>query len=308
MARRSLKEMKSAYKSNTESNDSRPNNYYPFYNMDFDSKATIRFLPDLNEENPLGFLMEKLTHTLTVNGEKKNVPCLKMYGEDECPICKQSAAFYKEDEEKGITGSVNGKRLYRRKQHLAQVLVVEDPLSYKEGQETAQNKVKLVNIGYSIYNKIKEAFEEDELEEVPDDYNEGTDFMIKKIKKGQWANYDNSKFMKRERTLTESEMAVVEGGLIDLATLLPKQPTLEFVQSMLDSDLNGTVFSDEEDEEKSASAEKTKSKPAAKTEPRENTTVSQAESSSGLPNDDADDEFDDDADAILADIRNRRKS
>ena len=64
-------------------------------------QAIIRFLPDKNQDNPLGFLVEKLSHALTINGERKTVPCLRMYGED-CPICAVSSAYYKdEDKENG---------------------------------------------------------------------------------------------------------------------------------------------------------------------------------------------------------------
>lgn len=303
MARKSLKDLKSAFKSNSEnSNESRPNNYYPFFAMDFDEKAIVRFLPDLNEDNPLGFLVEKLTHTLTINGEKKTVPCLKMYGESECPICKRSAQFYKDEGD----NTKDGKRLYRRKQHLAQVLVVEDPLPYKEDQEPALGKVKLVNISYSIYNKIKEAFDEDELEEIPWDYEEGTDFMIKKTKKGQYANYDASKFQKRERALTEDELAAVEGNLIDLNTLLPKQPSYDDLQKLLDADLNGEVVDEEDMPAGSRPAPASKK---AKSEDEEDSPKSQAAASKGLPDDDDDDDdFSDDADDILASIKARRNA
>lgn len=310
MARKSLKDLKSAFKSNSEgSNDSRPNNYYPFFNMEFDDKAIVRFLPDLDDENPLGFLVEKMTHTLTINGERKVVPCLKTYGESDCPICKRSAQFYKEEGE----NTKDGKRLYRRKQHLGQVLVVEDPLPYKDGEESALGKVKLVNISYSIYNKIKEAFDEDELEEVPWDYEEGTDFMIKKTKKGQYANYDASKFQKRERALDEDEMASIEGNLVELKSLLPKKPTAEHLQKLLDADLNGEVL-DESDMKSPGTRPAPAPESSKKGEDEDDGPVSQRESSKGLPdNDDSDsdsdsDDFSDDADDILASIRARRNA
>jgi hypothetical protein len=313
MARKSLKDLKNAFKTGTtEGGDSRPNNYYPFYNMDFDEKAVVRFLPDLNEENPLCFLVEKLTHTLMINGERKTVPCLKNYeGESECPICTRSAQFYK-DEGKDTK---DGKRLYRRKQHLGQVLIVEDPLSYKEGEEPALGKVKLVNISYSVYNKIKEAFDEDELEEVPWDYEEGTDFMIKKTKKGEYANYDASKFLKRERALSEEELAAIEGNLTDLQSLLPKKPDSAFLQKMLDADLNGEVLDEsdmksnsksDEDEDDSPKKSK-KAKKSKSDEDEDDSPKSQKKASSGLPDeDDKDDDFSEDADDVLAAIRARR--
>lgn len=313
MARKSLKDLKNAFSTGTTENggEGRTNNYYPFYNMDFDEKAVIRFLPDLNEENPLCFLVEKLTHTLMINGERKTVPCLKNYeGETECPICTHSAKLYKEEGQ----DTKDGKRLYRRKQHLGQVLIVEDPLSYKEGQEPALGKVKLVNISYSVYNKIKEAFDEDELEEVPWDYAEGTDFMIKKTKKGQYANYDASKFQKRERALTDEELAAVEGNLIDLITLLPRKPTAEDLQKFLDADLNGEPLTESDGDEdapkaKASKASKTSKAKAKSDDDEDDEPKSQKSTSSGLPDtkdEDDDGDFSDDADDVLAAIRARR--
>lgn len=240
MAKRSLADLKAAWKKNTSSSsDNFPNNYYPFYRMPTDSKATVRFLPDLNEENPLGFVYEKFTHTLKVNGKDRTVPCLKMYGK-ECPICKQSAEYYKEDKAKGIEKSPRGKALYRRKQTLAQVLVTEDPLQYSDDQEPALGQVKLINMSYTLINIINSAFDDEELPEMPYDYQMGTDFIIKKTQKGDHANYELSKFARKERALTEEELASIEGKLVDLSSLIPECPTDDKVRQLLDAHINGT--------------------------------------------------------------------
>ena len=234
MAKRSLSDLKAAWKKNS-SVDSLPNNYYAFYNIDEDAKAVIRFLPDLNEENPLGFMVEKLTHSLKINGKNKTVQCLKQFGK-ECPICKKSAELYKEEGK----DTVVGKQIYRRKQYLAQALVVQDPLKYTDDQEKAVGTVKLVNLGFSIIQKINAAFDDDDLDEVPWDYDAGTDFVIKKTKKGDYANYDLSKFANKPRSLTEEEREAVTAGLIDLSTLVPKEPTEEDLIKLLDAHINGT--------------------------------------------------------------------
>ena len=69
-------------------------------------------------------------HNLEINGDRKSVPCLSMYGED-CPICAVSSAYYKAEDKE------NGKKYWKKKQHIAQALIVEDPLPADEAtQET----------------------------------------------------------------------------------------------------------------------------------------------------------------------------
>lgn len=230
------------------------NNYYPFYKIPEDSQAAIRFLADKNADNPLAFLVEKVYHELTINGEKKTVPCLHSYGEA-CPICAVSKEYYDAGDK------VNGKKFYRKKSYVAQALVIEDPMT--EG-ESAAGQVKLISIGYSLFNIIRDAFESNELDEAPYSYQGGTNFLIKRTKKGDYSNYDLSKFARRSTDLTDEQVEYVESQLIDLATLLPKKPELEKVETLLESALTGKRFNDDDEEEgDTASLGKFKNKPAA---------------------------------------------
>lgn len=231
------------------------NNYYPFYKIPEDSQATIRFLADKNEDNPLAFLVEKVYHELTINGEKKTVPCLHSYGEA-CPICAVSKEYYDAGDK------VNGKKFYRKKSYIAQALIVEDPMT--EG-DSAAGQVKLISIGYSLFNIIRDAFESNELDEAPYAHIGGTNFLIKRTKKGEFSNYDLSKFARRSTNLTDEQIEYVESQVIDLSTLLPKKPDLEKVETMLESALTGKRFAedDEEDEDTSSFGKFKKNKPAA---------------------------------------------
>lgn len=214
-------------------------NYYPFWNMKPGQKAVIRFLPDLDSSNARGFLVEKLFHNLMINGQKKTVPCLTMYGED-CPICKISQAYYKEKDE------VNGKKYWKKKQYIAQAIIVEDPLPADETTgENHQGKVRYIALGYQLYNIIKEAFasEDDPLEAIPYEFEDGYDFVIKKTEQGEYATYTvGTKFLSKQRSLTEDEVAAAEEGMIELSTLLPKNPGADKVQAMLDADMNGGTY------------------------------------------------------------------
>lgn len=243
MTKRTLESLKAAFGSSDkpEGGQQFTNNYYPFWNMKTGQRAVVRFLPDADSTNPRGFLVEKVFHNLMINGQKKTVPCLSMYGE-ECPICKVSQAYYKAKDD------ANGKKYWRKKQYVAQALVVEDPLpADAESGETHAGKVRYFALGYQIYNIIKEAFaaEDDPLEGIPYDCQDGYDFIIKKSEKGGYADYSvGTKFFSKQRGLSEDEMVVVDEGMIELTTLLPKNPGIEKVQAMLDADLSGGDYND----------------------------------------------------------------
>ena len=241
--KRTLASLKSAFApadTNQPNNTNFTNNYFPFWNMKVGERVVVRFLPDANEENPRGFLVEKVFHNLEVNGQRRSIPCLTMYG-DECPICKISQAYYKAKDE------VNGKKYWKKKQHIAQVLVVEDPLpANEETGETHQGQVRYITLSFQLYNIIREAFASDELETIPYDYEDGYDFIIKKTEQGGYASYNvGTKFANKPRALTEEELSTVYDSLVDLATLLPKHPGEDKVQAMLDAELNGEEYSDD---------------------------------------------------------------
>lgn len=238
------------------------NNYYPFWDMKPGQRAVIRFLPDRDENNSRGFMVEKVSHNLMINGQKKTVPCLSMYGED-CPVCKVSQDYYK------VNDKINGKKYWRKKQYIAQALVIEDPLpANKETGLTHQGEVRHIALGYQLYNIIKEAFasEDDPLEASPDDFEEGYDFIIKKTEQGDYATYTvGTKFHSKQRALTETELAIVDEKMIELKTLLPKNPGVEKVRALLNADLNGEDY---QEEGRKSSSDDAAPSPAPRSAPR----------------------------------------
>lgn len=282
----SLEQLTAAFKKQ-DTKESRPSNYYRFWDMKIGEQAVVRFVPDANSDNPLGFMVEKLMHNLEINGENKNVPCLKMYDE-ECPICKVSSEYYK-DEGKD---SVNGKKYWRKKQHIIQALIVEDPLpANPETGENSEGKVMFLNFGFQLYSVIKEAFESGELDQVPYFFEGGCDFIIKKTENAGRAKYDiGSKFARRSSDLTDDEIALVEDQSVDLSTLLPPNPGYDKVSSMLTAALSGVAYS-EEGTSDSADA----SAPAEQAAPQK-----EAEPAPPAA------EFTEESDDILAMIRNRK--
>ena len=72
-----------AEKTNPKAKSSSPiwKKFYAFWKMQPGETATVRFLPDRDaDNNPYKFLVENLTHDLVINGQKKKVLCLTMYG------------------------------------------------------------------------------------------------------------------------------------------------------------------------------------------------------------------------------------
>ncbi len=291
-----LEQLKQAFKKpEMTEGGNRPNNYYPFWNIAEGQQAIVRFLPDKNQENPFGFVVEKLMHTLVINGENKSVPCLKMHGED-CPVCKVSSEYYKKEDKE------NGKKYWRKKQHIAQAIVIEDPLKADETTgETHQGKVRFLALGYQLFQVIQAAFESGDLDEVPYSMDGGYDFVIKKTKQGDYSTYAvGSRFKAKPRSLTDDEREVAEEQMIDLSTLLPANPGEEKVSAQLNAALTGAEYADDAKN----SSKKSSSKPVANDDEDETPVAKKSTPKVEEPSDNGPDE----ADEILASIRNRRQS
>lgn len=201
--------------------------FFPFWKMTEGSTIIVRFLPDLDQDNPMGFLVENMVHELTVNGERRTVPCLKMYDED-CPICNLSRKFYDEKNED------LGKKYYRKLSYLGQVVVLESPIEHDQAQ-----LVKLIDFGPKIFKLIQAAFQSGDLEKDPDSLKGGYNFRIKKTKAGQYADYGTSSFAPKQTDLDDDLINRLE--LMDLKDYRRKHVSRAEIETMLDADLNGTT-------------------------------------------------------------------
>jgi hypothetical protein len=88
-----------------------------------------------------------------------------------------------------------------------------------------------------------------ELENLPTDYLSGLDFRISKTQKGGFADYNSSKWARKESALTDVEQAAVDAhGLFDLNTFLPKKPTdveLRVIKEMFEASVDGQPYDTE---------------------------------------------------------------
>jgi len=126
---------------------------------------------------------------------------------------------------------------------LFQGFVRENPLG---DDKTPANPIRRFVISPQIFNLIKNALMDPEMENLPTDYQGGLDFNIKKTSKGGYADYNTSTWSRKESALTAEEAAAIEEhGLYNLADFLPKQPTetdLKVIKEMFEASVDGQPY------------------------------------------------------------------
>jgi hypothetical protein len=221
-----FKNAASAFAASSGTTENRGYSTYPFWKMATDETATVRFIPDANEDNPLRFLTKRLFHNMKVNGQWIRYTCPKQHDiAAECPSCKLSAEFYEADDK------VMGRRFYRQADWVGRILVVKDPKFSNDVTEEFEGKVVDISIGKQVFNAINQALASGELEDWPSDFKNGLNFNIKKVTQGAGSddaqnNYSYSSFA---RKVTEIEPL----ELVDLATLSFQAKTKEEIESMV---------------------------------------------------------------------------
>ena len=224
------------------------NSIYPHWNMEEGQSATLRFLPDGNSKNTF-FWQERAMIRLPFNGIKGEmeskqvmvqVPCVEMWGEA-CPILAEVRTWFKDKSLEDM-----GRKYWKKRSYIFQGFVRENPLS---DDKTPENPIRRFIIGPQIFTTIKGALMDPELEELPTDYLRGLDFRITKGSKGGFADYNGSKWARKESALTEAEQAAVDAhGLFDLSTSLPKKPTdveLKVIKEMFEASVDGQPYDTE---------------------------------------------------------------
>jgi hypothetical protein len=231
--------------SSTERGD---NSIYPHWNMEEGQSATLRFLPDGNTKNTF-FWQERAMIRLPFNGVKGEmdskqvmvqVPCVEMWNEA-CPILAEVRTWFKDKSLEDM-----GRKYWKKRSYIFQGFVRENPLS---DDKSPENPIRRFIIGPQIFTTIKGALMDPELEELPTDYVRGLDFRISKGAKGGFADYNGSKWARKESALTEAEQAAVDAhGLFDLSTFLPKKPTdveLKVIKEMFEASVDGQPYDTE---------------------------------------------------------------
>jgi len=216
--------------------------------MEEGQSATLRFLPDANTKNTF-FWAERAMIRLPFNGIKGEmeskqvmvqVPCVEMWGES-CPVVAEVRTWFKDKSLEDM-----GRKYWKKRSYIFQGFVRENPLNEDKSPE---NPIRRFIIGPQLFTLIKGALMDPELEELPTDTMRGLDFRITKTSKGGFADYNSSKWARKESALTEAEQAAVEKhGLFDLSTFLPKKPTeveMKVIKEMFEASVDGQPYDTE---------------------------------------------------------------
>ena len=221
------------------------NAIYPFWNLKEGESATIRFLPDGDDNNTF-FWQERLMIKLPfagVKGESDSrpvqvqVPCMEMYGES-CAVLSEVRGWFKDKNLEDM-----GRKYWKKRSYVFQGFVTDNPL--KE-DTTPENPIRRFIIGPQIFQIIKGALMDPDMNELPTDYTAGVDFRISKTSKGGYADYSTSTWARKERALSEDEYKAVENnGLFTLSDYLPKKPgdvEVEAIKEMFEKSVDGEAY------------------------------------------------------------------
>lgn len=221
------------------------NAIYPHWNIAEGSSAKVRFLPDGNSKNSF-FWVERLMIRLPFQGIKGQadskpvvvqVPCVEMYGEA-CPVLAEVRTWFKDKSLEEM-----GRKYWKKKSYLFQGFVHDNPLGDDKAPE---NPIRRFIISPQIFNIIKNALLDPEMENLPTDYTAGLDFTIKKTSKGGYADYSTSSWARKETSLTSAEQAAIDQfGLYNLSDFLPKKPSdveLKVIKEMFEASVDGQAY------------------------------------------------------------------
>ena len=221
------------------------NSIYPFWNLKEGSESTVRFLPDGDSNNTF-FWVERAMIKLPFPGVKGstdnkpvvvNVPCMEMYGET-CPILSEVRGWFKDPSLEDM-----GRKYWKKRSYIFQGFVVEDGLKEESSPE---NPIRRFIIGPQIFQLIRGALLDPEMDDLPTDTVNGVDFKMIKTSKGGYADYSTSKWSRRSRPLGDTETKAISAhGLFNLKDYLPKKPgevELKVIKEMFEASVDGEPF------------------------------------------------------------------
>lgn len=221
------------------------NGIYAHWNIPEGTTARVRFLPDADSKNTF-FWVERLMIKLPFAGIKGQpeskptfvqVPCVEMWGEA-CPVLAEVRTWFKDKSLEEM-----GRKYWKKKSYLFQGFVRDNP---QNDDKPTDNPIRRFIISPQIFNLVKNALMDPELENMPTDYEGGLDFSIKKTSKGGYADYSTSTWARKESALNTDELAAIEKfGLYNLADFLPKKPTdadLKIIKEMFEASVDGEAY------------------------------------------------------------------
>lgn len=223
------------------------NSIYPFWNLKEGGESVLRFLPDADPNNTF-FWVERAMIKLPfagIKGETDNkavqvqVPCVEMYNDGSvCPILSEVRGWFKDKSLEEM-----GRKYWKKRSYIFQGFVVEDGLKEETSPE---NPIRRHIIGPQIFQLIRAALIDPELDDLPTDYVHGLDFRMKKSSKGGYADYSTSSWARRERPLNDIEQAALKThNLFNLKDFLPRKPSdvdLKIMKEMFEASVDGEPY------------------------------------------------------------------
>ena len=221
------------------------NAIFPFWNIPENSTTTLRFLPDGDDTNTFPWRerqMIRLEFAGVKGGDESKrvivtVPCMEMWKET-CPIHAEIRPWFKDKSLEDL-----GRKYWKKKSYIFQGFVSDTKL---QEENTPENPIRRFILNPSIFNIVKAALMDPEMESLFTDIESGTDFRLTKTTKGQYADYTTSSFARRERSLNEVERAAIEQhGLFNLNDFMPKKPTKEevdIIYEMFKASVDGELY------------------------------------------------------------------
>ena len=221
---------------------------FPFWDIAENETVQIRFLP--NGDPDSDFFWEELQMINLdfpgVKGGDENkpvyikVPCVEMWG-DTCPVHAELRPMFKD-----ASLEDTARKYWKKRSYIFQGLVLDSTLDEKE---LSENPIRRVNLGKQLFNIVKNALMDPDMDNLPTDYVNGLNFRITRTKKGQYNDYNSSTWSRKETALTEDQLnAIEEHGLFNLKDWMPKKPSAEHLNAifeMFEASLEGELYDPE---------------------------------------------------------------
>lgn len=218
---------------------------FPHWNTPMNEQTTLRFVPDADPDNPF-FWRERMTIKLPFNGVvggqypsqklvEVQVPCMESWGE-RCPITEDIRPLWQTPDEN------IARTYYRKVSFIYQGFVVKSAFTEEVAPE---NPIRRFDISKQIQKKIELAMADPDMD-LPVDYTQGTDFVVRKAPQGQHADWSGSDWARKTRSLTEEEAVAIQNHglnkLIDFLGPKPDAETLAIIMEMYRDSRAGLPF------------------------------------------------------------------
>jgi len=221
------------------------NAIFPFWNIAEGTTSTLRFLPDGDSNNTF-FWQERAMIKLPFPGIKGSqdtkptvvqIPCMEMFSEP-CPILSEVRTWFKDPSLEDM-----GRKYWKKRSYIFQGFVVNSTL---DEDSVPENPIRRFVINPSIFNIIRSALMNPDMEDLPTDLEAGRDFKLTKTQKGGYADYSTSTWSFKARGLSETERSAIDKfGLHNLSDYMPKKPSADEVaimQELFKASVDGELY------------------------------------------------------------------